>query len=91
MDTFTLHKFNVFVITMFSLHAMMSDVPIHGGWGEWSPSGGCSASCGGGMMRYERKCDSPSPQHGGNPCSGADFKLEECNTNCCPGELHDME
>ena len=61
-------------------------VPVHGGWGLWTPSGICSVTCGGGVRRYERVCNNPPPSNGGFPCSGDDSKYEPCNTECCPGE-----
>ena len=60
-------------------------VPINGGWGVWVPAGICSKTCGGGVRRYERKCDNPPPKYGGHPCHGDDYKIEPCNTQCCPG------
>lgn len=64
-------------------------VVIHGGWGDWFASGECSVSCGvGGVKRFERRCDSPRPQNGGEPCQGDDYKHEPCNTHCCP--VHGM-
>ena len=68
-------------------YAIVQIVPvINGGWGSWELSGVCSATCGGGQQRYERRCDNPAPQNGGLPCNGSDFKMELCNTQCCPGE-----
>ena len=58
---------------------------INGGWSGWRVVGVCSATCGGGQLRYERRCDNPRPQNGGRPCPGSDNKLEPCNTQCCPG------
>ena len=45
----------------------------------------CSVTCGGGQLRYERKCDNPVPKNGGLPCEGLDHKFEPCNTQCCAG------
>ena len=66
-------------------------IVIHGGWGEWYASGECSVSCGlGGMRRFERRCDNPRPENGGEPCRGDDFKHEPCNTHCCPGVYQEL-
>ena len=46
----------------------------------------CSLTCGGGQLRYERKCDNPVPQNGGLPCAGLDYKYEPCNNQCCQGK-----
>ena len=72
-------------IYCFSSHS----VPvINGSWSAWNRSGACSASCGGGMQRFERKCNNPAPKNGGLPCEGVDHKFEQCNSHCCPGD-HD--
>lgn len=39
--------------------------PIDGGWGEWGKWEPCSAQCGGGFRKRQRRCDSPSPSFGG--------------------------
>lgn len=61
--------------------------PIHGGWGEWSGFGSCSASCEGGQQIRTRLCDSPAPQHGGNDCTAdgsSDSDNQACNEDKCP-------
>ena len=74
------------------IHSFVAAVVIHGGWGDWYASGECSVSCGvGGVRRFERRCDNPRPQNGGEPCRGDDFKHEPCNTHCCPGACQECE
>lgn len=58
--------------------------PIQGNWGEWRNTGYCSLTCGGGLQRMVRNCNNPPPQHGGNPCSGADSIHVSCNPQSCP-------
>ena len=61
--------------------------PIHGVWGTWRKVGGCSVSCGKGLQRYERVCDSPPPQHGGRPCEGPSIDHDFCDPFVpCPGK-----
>lgn len=33
--------------------------PVPGGWGEWQPFGACTRTCGGGVQKGARDCDSP--------------------------------
>lgn len=49
-------------------------------WGEWSPWGPCSASCGGGEQLRHRDCPPP----GG--CPGLALQSKTCNTHVCRGE-----
>ena len=60
---------------------------INGSWSAWKRTGVCSATCGGGVQRLERKCNNPAPKNGGLPCAGTDHKFEQCNSHCCPGDL----
>ncbi|XP_071484069.1 uncharacterized protein [Diadema antillarum] len=62
------------------------EIPIvHGGWGNWSTWGVCSASCAGGTRQRSRECINPPPNEFGRSCSGSNISIEECNTNECPG------
>ncbi|XP_061186916.1 coadhesin-like [Saccostrea echinata] len=65
--------------------------PIHGGWstyGTFSKWSECTVSCGGGKTQRSqtRTCTNPSPQYGGNSCSGSNINTEtkDCNTHNCP-------
>ncbi|XP_035167157.1 SCO-spondin-like, partial [Oxyura jamaicensis] len=57
-------------------------------WGEWSPWGPCSVSCGGGEQLRRRDCPPP----GG--CPGLALQSKTCNTHVCreagcpPGRLY---
>ena len=60
---------------------------MNGGFGQWSPYGACSETCGEGEQSRSRKCDNPSPSHGGDDCVGEDEQIRECKVNECPGEI----
>ncbi|XP_049449163.1 A disintegrin and metalloproteinase with thrombospondin motifs 2 [Epinephelus fuscoguttatus] len=55
-----------------------------GNWGSWSPFGGCSRSCGGGVKFRARRCDSPAPANGGRTCFGNNYEFQLCNKEECP-------
>ncbi|XP_041472423.1 A disintegrin and metalloproteinase with thrombospondin motifs 4-like isoform X1 [Lytechinus variegatus] len=60
--------------------------PIHGQWSEWEPMfSDCSRTCGGGIRRKRRHCNSPTPSFGGSHCQGEDIQIEACNVFDCPG------
>ncbi|CAH1372937.1 unnamed protein product [Tenebrio molitor] len=64
--------------------------PQDGGWSNWGPWGSCSRSCGTGVQFRTRKCNNPTPSHGGSACDGVSEKWRICNNNPCPGPLEDM-
>uniref|UniRef100_T1IJU2 Semaphorin-2A n=1 Tax=Strigamia maritima TaxID=126957 RepID=T1IJU2_STRMM len=59
--------------------------PVDGGWGKWSEWFECShigdASSGGRCTCQTRKCTSPPPAHGGQPCEGANLRVANCSRN----------
>ncbi|KAI1733039.1 GON domain-containing protein [Ditylenchus destructor] len=55
-----------------------------GGWGEWKPWKDCSRTCGGGIQKAERDCDSPRPNNGGKYCLGQRVRYRSCNIQECP-------
>lgn len=55
----------------------------HGGWGGWNIWGTCSASCGIGLRRRDRVCDSPEPSKGGHQCFGESSAYEICSDHQC--------
>ncbi|XP_052788572.1 A disintegrin and metalloproteinase with thrombospondin motifs adt-1-like [Mya arenaria] len=57
---------------------------IHGGWGQWSPFGSCSSTCGNGLMRRDRQCDNPWPSSDGNFCFGDNINYDSCIGSDCP-------
>ncbi|XP_071104633.1 A disintegrin and metalloproteinase with thrombospondin motifs adt-1-like isoform X1 [Haliotis cracherodii] len=67
---------------------LRSTTPVDGGfsvWGMWT-SGQCSVTCGDGMTTDTRRrtCTSPSPQNGGQPCSGptSETRTTPCTMTC---------
>ncbi|EPB74850.1 thrombospondin type 1 domain protein [Ancylostoma ceylanicum] len=57
---------------------------VDGGWGEWRPWETCSRTCGGGVQRALRDCDSPKPANGGKYCVGQRERYRSCNVADCP-------
>ncbi|XP_010796115.1 properdin, partial [Notothenia coriiceps] len=58
---------------------------VDGGWGSWSEFSPCPVTCGVGLQLSVRRCDSPAPKHGGQPCAGGGSRTSVCNTNeHCP-------
>ena len=54
-----------------------------GGWSPWQ-AGGCSVTCGDGMLMQHRKCNNPLPRGNGATCSGEDFRIGvPCNLGLC--------
>ncbi|XP_034246810.1 A disintegrin and metalloproteinase with thrombospondin motifs 7-like [Thrips palmi] len=58
--------------------------PVPGGWSSWGEWGPCSRSCGAGVSILERRCDHPTPRHGGAYCLGERRRYRVCNTQPCP-------
>uniref|UniRef100_A0A183CCD0 ADAM_CR_2 domain-containing protein n=1 Tax=Globodera pallida TaxID=36090 RepID=A0A183CCD0_GLOPA len=57
----------------------MQRQPIGGAWGEWRPWRECSRTCGGGVQKAFRECDSPRPENGGKYCVGQRERYRPCN------------
>ncbi|GMT24056.1 hypothetical protein PFISCL1PPCAC_15353, partial [Pristionchus fissidentatus] len=55
-----------------------------GQWGEWGSYERCSRTCGGGIQKSVRDCNSPSPQNGGKYCVGMRERYRSCATEECP-------
>jgi len=51
---------------------------VHGDWGGWSTWGTCSSTCGIGLRRRDRACDSPWPSSDGNHCFGDSVDQDIC-------------
>ena len=64
---------------------------VDGGYGPWSVFGECSVTCGNGVQKRERSCDSPAPMFGGLSCDklelGPSIETKECRKGMCPGEI----
>lgn len=50
-------------------------------FGRWQT---CTRTCGGGIRKSERNCDSPKPMNRGSYCLGESVRYESCNTMDCP-------
>ncbi|XP_051275927.1 properdin [Dicentrarchus labrax] len=58
---------------------------VDGGWGSWSAFSSCPVSCGVGLQVSVRECNSPAPNHGGQPCPGDGRRTSICKTDVyCP-------
>ncbi|XP_053381797.1 sushi, von Willebrand factor type A, EGF and pentraxin domain-containing protein 1-like [Mercenaria mercenaria] len=57
---------------------------VDGGWSEWGNWSECSTTCGDGEKKRKRLCNSPSPDNGGEMCSGDGFDFTTCNNSNCP-------
>ncbi|KAI3359463.1 hypothetical protein L3Q82_013782, partial [Scortum barcoo] len=57
---------------------------VDGAWGAWSQFSSCSVTCGVGLQVSTRRCDSPTPKHGGQPCPGEGRRTMTCqiHTHC---------
>ncbi|XP_065653612.1 uncharacterized protein LOC136080636 [Hydra vulgaris] len=63
---------------------MVTNCPVHGGWGEWIRST-CSKTCNGGIVKIYRTCDSPIPAYYGQNCLGISSYTEDCSDDIiCP-------
>ena len=64
---------------------------VDGGYSPWSTFGECSVTCGNGVQKRERSCDSPAPMFDGLSCDklelGPSVETKECRKDTCPGEI----
>ena len=65
---------------------MYALVAVNGNWGSWSSPSACTKTCGGGKQIRRRACDNPSPQNGGEKCSGKAEEERTCNMQPCKGK-----
>ncbi|XP_066980603.1 A disintegrin and metalloproteinase with thrombospondin motifs 9 isoform X2 [Macrobrachium rosenbergii] len=56
---------------------------IDGKWGDWGAWSTCSRTCGVGVRRSERLCNTPAPKYGGRYCTGERVKYESCKLRAC--------
>ena len=57
--------------------------PVDGEWNHWSQWSECSASCGTGIKSRERKCNTPTPEYGGDDCRGEKIAVSQCYRRPC--------
>ncbi|CAL8271243.1 unnamed protein product [Lota lota] len=63
----------------------LPNCPVDGAWGPWGPYNGCSVTCGVGVRRSVRTCNSPAPKYLGKQCPGSSSRTLHCTTNThCP-------
>ncbi|XP_052769612.1 coadhesin-like [Mya arenaria] len=62
---------------------ILNPCPVHGGWSGWSEWGLCSVTCGVGLSRRDRYCDSPYPSRDGNHCFGDGLNYNICTGPSC--------
>ncbi|XP_032094716.1 uncharacterized protein LOC116523696 isoform X2 [Thamnophis elegans] len=55
-----------------------SHCAVDGAWSPWASWTPCPVSCGLGVVRRSRRCNSPSPKHGGRNCSGHGYEEGSC-------------
>uniref|UniRef100_A0A4W3HUQ8 Thrombospondin 1 n=1 Tax=Callorhinchus milii TaxID=7868 RepID=A0A4W3HUQ8_CALMI len=58
--------------------------PFDGNWGIWSPWDSCTVTCGGGIQKRTRLCNSPAPKYGGKKCVGNTRETQPCSKLKCP-------
>ncbi|XP_073903349.1 hemicentin-1 isoform X3 [Castor canadensis] len=63
-------------------------VQVHGGFSPWSSWRSCSVTCGKGIQKRSRLCNSPLPANGGKPCQGSDSETRNCQNKLCPVDGH---
>ncbi|KAG8142162.1 hypothetical protein E2320_006120 [Naja naja] len=51
---------------------------VDGAWSPWASWTPCPVSCGLGVVRRSRRCNNPSPKHGGENCSGHGYEEGTC-------------
>ena len=56
------------------------------GWGQWSPFGDCSATCGVGTRIRNRFCNGGNPGSAG--CPGYDTETIICNLGSCSSKYY---
>ncbi|CAH1791207.1 unnamed protein product [Owenia fusiformis] len=54
---------------------------VQGGWGPWGLWTQCTSTCGAGVRKRSRFCDSPMPKN--TRCHGSYYEAELCNTQRC--------
>ena len=58
---------------------------VDGEYSDWSPWTECSVTCSLGSQVRSRSCTNPAPAHGGLPCEGDEWEVQDCDSNL-PGK-----
>lgn len=62
----------------------LPECPVDGDWAAWSKWTQCTWSCGSGLRYRARSCTDPSPQQGGQTCTGPSYETQDCSIQPCP-------
>ncbi|XP_066023915.1 uncharacterized protein [Pocillopora verrucosa] len=70
-------------IRKFDTKQRKQDIPVHGGWSQWSRLWSrCSKTCGRGTQTRSRSCTNPPPANNGQDCIGSSQRSRDCSTSC---------
>ena len=61
------------------LYVCMCNLPVDGGWSDWSSWSECTAVCGGTRQQRQRSCTAPLPRTTGGTCPGDDIEYNFCS------------
>ena len=82
------HNHSLYPITLWHFHLLaekvIADTATDCSWSPWYPWSRCSKSCDGGN-RTSTRTISVVAYNGGKDCEGNDTRVEECNSDPCPG------
>ncbi|CAH1773240.1 unnamed protein product, partial [Owenia fusiformis] len=62
---------------------------VLGTWGQWGAWTQCTSTCGGGVRKRIRSCDSPAPKN--TKCPGSYYEAALCNNQDCNADDQDIE
>ncbi|XP_078333125.1 SCO-spondin-like isoform X2 [Crassostrea virginica] len=66
----------------------VNSLGIDGNWTSWSSWTPCSVTCGTGIETRTRNCSNPTPENGGQACSGQGIDTRQCNNTACTVDGH---
>ena len=69
---------------MYFNQYLLLALSVDGNWGTWGVFFPCSILCGEGTKMRLRRCDNPSPAHGGDGCPGSPVDIQKCKLKECP-------
>ncbi|XP_059142336.1 sushi, von Willebrand factor type A, EGF and pentraxin domain-containing protein 1-like isoform X2 [Physella acuta] len=68
-------------------HVSTCYAAVNGAWSKWGPWSACDVTCGQGLRRRTRSCDSPPPDNGGDFCLGEQDETIDCSSVSCDFNL----